>query len=466
MVDILLAHGVRNAAAFLSECGVLLFFFHHVGNRERDVRWWLGCAALLIIVPLYVPDLGTELALHASVQGFAMQAGRMLAYWGAVFGCLFGHKDYDVRDSVYWAGFVTVLYLTVQSLRTVLMTATQLAGIPEEYAGIATYGAVLAEWVMVWVVRRQIRPEEPPGEGWRARWFQLLIALFLQLYVKWSLIVMDSGAATVAYRGSSVIFGLLAALGIAQSLVSLEVNLRMRTERTRLQIERVSLDYEIQNAKRALQTDRDMQRLYHDMKNHLLAIQAMTGSEGEIQAYLKDLLPRFEEYENRVYTGNATVDALISEKIYRAALDGVQFNLQLDLRDLTFMTNVDLITIFGNALDNAIEAVRLVPVVEERYVYIRSSRQADMVMLRFENPYTGQITSQDGRLRTKKRNAEMHGIGLNSIQTAAARYNGSIHTKFEGKGKLPSGEGSELKQRFKAWKEEFPCGIGHWAIRG
>ena len=312
------------------------------------------------------------------------------------------------------------------------MTVTQLAGIPVEYAGIATYGAILAEWAMVWAVRRQIRPEEPPGEGWRARWFQLLIALFLQLYVKWSLIVMDAGTAAVAHRGSSMVFGLLATFGIAQSLIGHEINLRMRTERTRLQIEHVSLDYEIQNAKRALQTDRDMQRLYHDMKNHLLAIQAMSGSEGEIQAYLKDLLPQFEAYENRVYTGNATADALISEKMCRAALDGIQFNLQLDLRDLTFMTNVDLITIFGNAMDNAIEAVRLVPAVEERYVSIRSSRQADMVMLRFENPYTGQITGQDGRLRTKKRNAEMHGIGLNSIQTAAARYNGSIHTRFEG----------------------------------
>lgn len=390
-----------------------------------------GMVFFLLMLPLFIPGIGLEEATQGNLFGFLLQALRMLLRWGAVCGYLFCCKECRLASTVYWSGFITAMYLAIQALRTALLVTAHVLGSPEMLIAVTTYVCALAEWGMTALVIRQVRPMELQKVG-RGRWLQLFLSLFLQLYIKWSLIVLDTASQSGPQQENVVLFAILAAFGVAQSLVSYEVSQKMKAEQIRLQVERVSLGYEVQNAKRALQTNNDMRRLYHDMKNHLLAIQSMAGRKQELQNYLKELLPRFEGYESQVYTGNATVDALLSEKIQRAALDGISFHVQLDLSELHFMKTVDLVTIFGNALDNAIEAVQMLPEQDERYIYVKSSIQANAMILRFENPYTGEIVRKGTRLVTGKEHASLHGIGLNSIETVAVRYNGSIHTKFEG----------------------------------
>ena len=191
------------------------------------------------------------------------------------------------------------------------------------------------------------------------------------------------------------------------------------------------LQYEVRSAQREMQASDDIRRLYHDVKNHLLAIQSMSGSEGEINDYLSELLPKFEGYETQVKTGNQTVDAILSEKIQLTHADGIRFNICLDLASLGHIRTVDLVTIFGNAVDNAVEALRKLDDTEEKYLYIKSAAFAGNIVIRFENRFAGRVEMKNGVPVTSKKDSDMHGIGIRSIENAASRYGGTVSVKAD-----------------------------------
>ena len=187
----------------------------------------------------------------------------------------------------------------------------------------------------------------------------------------------------------------------------------------------------MQNARRALQANHDIRRMYHDMKNHLLVLREMTTKDDRMEPYLESLLSQFEGYETQVSTGSPVVDALLNEKIQRALFDQIQFNVYLDLSALSFMKPIDLVTIIGNAVDNAIEAVRDLPAKTDRIVYLKSNRTANLNVIQISNQYEGTRSIEDGKLKTGKANPEMHGIGVDSIRTVVKRYGGSVEIKID-----------------------------------
>lgn len=97
------------------------------------------------------------------------------------------------------------------------------------------------------------------------------------------------------------------------------------------------------------------------MKNHLFAICDLGQQQVEVSAYVEALLDDIAGYETIVSTSLPAMDAFLSEKLYRAQWERIQYNVCLDLSGLSFVSGVDLISIFGNALDNALEAVRKLP---------------------------------------------------------------------------------------------------------
>lgn len=146
----------------------------------------------------------------------------------------------------------------------------------------------------------------------------------------------------------------------------------------------------------------------------------------QVSGYVDSLLHELADYDACVSTGLPTLDPFLSEKLYQAKLEQVQFNVCLDLRMLNFVAYTDLISIFGNAVDNALEAVRKLPPGTERTILLKSSCFANAVILRFGNPYAGKLCKEGNQLLTGKTDQAQHGIGLKSITRAVERYGGSV----------------------------------------
>ena len=112
------------------------------------------------------------------------------------------------------------------------------------------------------------------------------------------------------------------------------------------------------------------------------------------------------------------------------------------------MEVMDICSIFGNALDNAIECELKIPDKEKRLIHVSVSKQKNFLLLRFENYYDTELKYQGGAFITTKRDKEFHGYGLKSIRYTVNKYDGavSIDTKenwFDLKILIPASENAQ-----------------------
>lgn len=164
-------------------------------------------------------------------------------------------------------------------------------------------------------------------------------------------------------------------------------------------------------------------RKCHDLKHQVSALRLVT-SPAQREQSLQELEQAAMIYDASVQTGNRVLDTVLTEKSLLCEHRSISWTCMAQGRLLDFVSPVDLYTLFGNALDNAIEASMALP-VEERQVSVTVRRQTGGVLIQVENYFAGPLQMQNGLPRTTKQDAADHGYGLESIRRLAERYGGS-----------------------------------------
>lgn len=180
--------------------------------------------------------------------------------------------------------------------------------------------------------------------------------------------------------------------------------------------------------------------IYHDLKNHLLVLQAQAGNGQEVQTSIQGLQSQIQEYETYYQTGNEYLDIIIRDKARAAKERQIDFAAAVAFADGAFIEPLDISAIFGNALDNAIEASEKLP-ERERLITLKVNRVRDMLVISTENnaPQVDDVqkwilADPVGKNRTTKEDAFAHGFGLNNIRTAVEKYAGQCSVRaVEGK---------------------------------
>lgn len=168
--------------------------------------------------------------------------------------------------------------------------------------------------------------------------------------------------------------------------------------------------------------------IYHDLKNHLLILQAQTDQGQVLQSSVQELENRIRDYENYYHTGNEYLDVIIRDKARAAREKGIDFSVDISFAHANdFMKPLDISTIFGNALDNAIEASGKLP-EEQRLINIKVNRIHDLQMIVVENNV---LPGSEVPTGTSKKDTFLHGFGLTNIKAAAEKYDGSCSMKVE-----------------------------------
>ncbi len=161
----------------------------------------------------------------------------------------------------------------------------------------------------------------------------------------------------------------------------------------------------------------------HDLK-HLLQ-----DFQGELpKEYVENFKKELDFYDNRYVTDNPSLDVVLSNVYYRYHKEGISVRFVGNTADLKFMDEIDMVMLFTNALDNAIEAVMKID-ESKRNIQIIVEKKGNMVSLLFVNYFDGNLElSSDGLPKTSKENNEKyeHGIGLSSILGIAQKYGGNI----------------------------------------
>lgn len=171
-------------------------------------------------------------------------------------------------------------------------------------------------------------------------------------------------------------------------------------------------------------------RKCHDLKHQVAALKHIQDPSRR-EEVIDSLQSAVMIYDAALETGNEILDTVLTEKSLICTRREIALSCIADGKQLAFLDPVDLYTLVGNALDNAIEAVLpLSPA--ERLIRLRVQEKAGMVFLRIENPYAGRLELRDGLPLTSKADRQNHGFGLKSIRDMAEKYHGFLNLETEG----------------------------------
>lgn len=169
---------------------------------------------------------------------------------------------------------------------------------------------------------------------------------------------------------------------------------------------------------------------YHDLK-HQIAVLRSEEDPKKREEFLNRMEEEIRQYEAQNKTGNKVLDTVLTTKSLYCAKHGITFTCVADGTLLDFMDVMDICSIFGNALDNAIECELKIPEKEKRLIHVTVSKQKQFLILRFENYCEETLQYQEGTPVTTKKEKEFHGYGLKSIQYTVNKYDGAVSMNLE-----------------------------------
>lgn len=164
---------------------------------------------------------------------------------------------------------------------------------------------------------------------------------------------------------------------------------------------------------------------YHDLK-HAIALLKTDISGDEKMTYLNQIEDDIRSYEARNKTGNKVLDTILTSRTIYGQKFGVTVTCVADGQALDFISAIDISTLFGNALDNALEAAKRIPDSEGRSVHLSICRKKTFLCINIQNPYVGNLNFLSGIPVTTKADHEFHGYGLKSIRSIVEKYGGDM----------------------------------------
>ena len=98
----------------------------------------------------------------------------------------------------------------------------------------------------------------------------------------------------------------------------------------------------------------------------------------------------------------------------------------IDGEKLSFLEEGDLYCLFGNLVDNALEAVKDIEEPERRVVNLVVKQKDGLLLVQEENYFDGTLVFRDGLPVTTKEDKDYHGFGMRSLRLIARKYGGEL----------------------------------------
>lgn len=170
-------------------------------------------------------------------------------------------------------------------------------------------------------------------------------------------------------------------------------------------------------------------KITHDFNSQLETIGCLLKSDDSKDAieFVTALHAKQTTRSLLVNTHHPIVDALLNQKAYIAKDKNIQIHFEVnDLSNLQ-LDSVDITTILGNLLDNAIEAC---------VIYGENSQIQVKVLLGNTLFFAIRNTCKPVKIigeyiPTTKPNAQLHGFGLENVKTLLHKYNGEYAMEYD-----------------------------------
>lgn len=195
-----------------------------------------------------------------------------------------------------------------------------------------------------------------------------------------------------------------------------------------LKLSKITKEYEVQ----IHESSKMLKALRHDLKNHFIVLAGYLDNENIIEAkkYLEQVKGKMMQTENVIYVDNIALSALLTEKSNRCKNKGIYFYTEFNRDAKLTIPDVDLCTIMGNLLDNAIEAAEQVE-KENKEIGIVIKVKEKIIQIVCHNDYKIEPKIEKGKFISLKKEKNNHGMGLKNIEVIVDKYDGFMKYNYE-----------------------------------
>lgn len=239
----------------------------------------------------------------------------------------------------------------------------------------------------------------------------LIVAIFLSHY----------GNETVKYSAEGTLYiRLISCMFGVAILVICFMNVQSKNLELENSVLQQMLKKDEQYYKQAKLSHEKIQIKYHDLKKR--------EHQGIVDyAEMEEIEEDREILSSTYYTGNRALDIIVSEKALMCVHKNIRFICTADGEALSFMKSYHIYSLFGNALDNAIESLK--PLQDEalRELDVSVALRGDMAVISVSNYIAvSPVIKADGLPETTKQDKEEHGYGVKSMRNIVELYGGKI----------------------------------------
>lgn len=163
----------------------------------------------------------------------------------------------------------------------------------------------------------------------------------------------------------------------------------------------------------------------HDLRHQLSALKGKEYSEE-----LSRISDAINIYDSSFKTGNDALDVVLTEKGLLCRNKGIRLTCMLDGTILSSMKQSDIYSLFGNAIENAVDSVSGLD-EDRRVISIRQIKRQGFGIIMIENYYDG-ILSFEGGLPITDKDKNFHGFGMKSMKMIVEEYGGEMRASVSG----------------------------------
>lgn len=404
------------AAQFLSCLSCSAVFRQRFPSPARYFLWLASgvalCASQLLM--LYIPIAHWVFFLYVPVL--------------VMLGTLLLLFDEGMTDILFfWAfGFILSEFAASAAWQAYSSAATN----SRKLAVLSLFLVYSATYVTVfWLLRRSTQRDRHIKFSWRISLMSLIVAFGTYYIGNISYLTQNSALSVPIGSNFFYVRTLVDFTGVTLLFQLYHSWLEMRTKEE-LSAINAALWKQQELYSQTHESVEAMNQKYHDLKHQLQLIRAESNS-GRREQYLQELEEGIKHYEAGQNTGNAVLDTILTSKQLLCMQKDISMTVVADGTRLSFMDAMDICSVFGNALENAMESVLQISDKEKRLIRVAVYTEADFLLIRFENYYENEISRNHGQFLTTKKDAQHHGYGIKSIRYIAEKYRGNVSITTE-----------------------------------
>ena len=160
----------------------------------------------------------------------------------------------------------------------------------------------------------------------------------------------------------------------------------------------------------------------HDFRHQIRELGKQQNINEEAIANINKLI---NIYDQSIKTENEALNVILTEKSLKCAKHNIKFSCLADGTILDFISEEDIYSLFGNILDNSIDAL-VSTTIKDKEIVLKVKKTGNMITISEKNAYEGNLNIQNGVIRSSKADLTHHGYGLKSIKMVAEKYNGTM----------------------------------------